>query len=108
MIEAFDYGILESFQQIHNSVLTLFFQFFTWIGEGGAVWIVAGIALLVQKDKRKYGVIVILSLLFCLIFGNGLLKHAVARPRPCWRHPEVEMLISIPVSYTHLRAHETA
>lgn len=105
MIEAFDYGILESFQQIHSSVLTLLFQFFTWIGEGGAVWIAAGIALLVQKDKRKYGVIVILSLILCLIFGNGLLKHAVARPRPCWRHPEVEMLISIPTDFSFPSGH---
>lgn len=105
MIETFDYGILHLFQQIHGSVLTALFQFFTWIGEGGAVWIVAGVVLLLQKDKRKYGVIVILSLLFCLVFGNGLLKNAVARPRPCWRHPEVEMLIAVPTDFSFPSGH---
>lgn len=74
MIETFDYGILHLFQQIHGSVLTALFQFFTWIGEGGAVWIVAGVVLLLQKDKRKYGVIVILSLLFCLVLVTACSK----------------------------------
>lgn len=105
MIETFDYGILEVFQQIHSSVLTVFFQIFTMLGEGGAVWIVAGIILLVRKEQRKYGVIVIMSLLLCLVFGNGILKHVVARPRPCWRHPEVEMLISIPTDFSFPSGH---
>ena len=105
MIEMFDYGILDLFQQIQSSVLTFIFQFFTWIGEGGAVWIVAGLALLVQKDKRKYGIIVMLSLLLCLVLGNGVLKHAVARPRPCWRHPEVEMRIPVPTDFSFPSGH---
>lgn len=83
----------------------MFFQFFTLIGEGGAIWIVAGLILMVRKEQRKYGMILILSLLLCLIFGNGVLKHAVARPRPCWRHPEIEMLIAVPTDFSFPSGH---
>lgn len=105
MIEAFDYAVLEVFQQIHTDVLTVLFRVFTWIGEGGAIWIILGMLLLVQKDKRKYGIIVLLSLILCLIFVNGVLKNAVVRPRPCWRHLEVEMLISVPTDFSFPSGH---
>lgn len=108
MIEAFDYGILEMFQQLHGAILTSFMKFFTIIGEGGAVWIVVGILLLCERQTRKYGVIVLFSLLLCLIFGNGILKHAVARPRPCWRHPEVPLLIAVPTDYSFPSGHTFA
>lgn len=107
MIEAFDAGILEFFQQIHNPVLTGIYEFFTSIGEAGIVWILAGILLLIKSEHRKYGCILLLSLLMCLIFGNGLLKNLIARPRPCWRHPEVEMLIGIPRDYSFPSGHTT-
>lgn len=105
MIEAFDYAILDMFQQIHTDVLTVLFRVFTWIGEGGAIWIILGMLLLVQKDQRKYGMIVLLSLILCLIFVNGVLKNAVVRPRPCWRHLEVEMLISVPTDFSFPSGH---
>lgn len=105
MIEQFDYGILEWFQQIHHDVLTAIFHFFTVIGEGGAVWIAVAILLLCFRKTRKYGVMVAMALILCLIFGNGLLKNLVARPRPCWRHPEVEMLIAIPKDYSFPSGH---
>lgn len=105
MIEAFDYGILDLFQSIHSEVLTQFFLIFTRLGEAGMIWIVIGILLLFRKEHRKYGVIVLLSLLMCLLFGNGLLKNLIARPRPCWRHPEVEMLIPVPKDYSFPSGH---
>lgn len=105
MIEAFDSSILSFFQQIHHPFLTSFFRFFTEIGEAGIIWIIFGIVLLIKKENRKYGVIVLLSLLMCLVFGNGLLKNLIARPRPCWRHPEVPMLIQVPTDYSFPSGH---
>ncbi len=108
MIESFDYGILNIFQQLHNELLTPVFRFFTVIGEGGAVWIAVGILLLCFQSTRKCGVTLLLSLLLCLIFGNGLLKNLVARPRPCWRHQEVELLIGMPKDYSFPSGHTFA
>ena len=105
MIEAFDAGILEFFQRLHTPVLTVIFHFFTSIGEAGMVWIVAGLLLLVMKNTRKYGCIVLLALLMCLLLGNGLLKNLFTRPRPCWRHPEISMLIQVPTDYSFPSGH---
>lgn len=105
MIEWFDYGILNWFQSIHTPVLSHILHWFTMLGEAGIVWIAIGILLLFPKNTRKTGVVVLLALLFCLITGNILLKNIVARPRPCWRHPEVEMLISIPKDYSFPSGH---
>lgn len=105
MIEWFDSTILNWFQTIQNPILTPIMKIFTILGEGGAVWIILGLILLIQNKTRKTGMAVLISLLFCLIVGNLLLKNIAARPRPCWRSPEVDMLISIPKDYSFPSGH---
>ncbi|MCH5265433.1 MAG: phosphatase PAP2 family protein [Lachnospiraceae bacterium] len=78
---------------------------FTTLGEGGAVWVLIGILLLLKKETRKTGAVVLFSLLLCMITGNLILKNLVARPRPCWRNPEVEMLLAIPKDYSFPSGH---
>ena len=105
MIEWFDYGILDWFQSIHTPVLSYVLNWITMSGEAGIIWIAMGLLLLFPKETRKTGIVVLLALLFCLLTGNVLLKNIVARPRPCWRHPEVEMLVSIPKDYSFPSGH---
>ncbi len=105
MVEWFDNTVLDWFLSIQAPVLTPVFRFFTLIGEGGAVWIAIGILMLARKSSRAAGMAVLLSLVFCLITGNAFLKNVVARPRPCWRHPEIEMLIRIPGDYSFPSGH---
>ena len=52
MIEWLDAGTIELFQPLHNPVLTVIMKFFTTIGEGGAVWILAAVLLLLFKKTR--------------------------------------------------------
>ena len=85
MIEWLDAGTIELFQPLHNPVLTVIMKFFTTIGGGGAVWILA-------------------ALLSC----NIALKNLVARPRPCWRREDLEMLIAIPKDFSFPSGHTTA
>lgn len=105
MVEWFDSTVLDWFQSVQNPVLTPVLKLFTVLGEGAAVWIALGILLLVRKSSRRAGITVLLSLLFCLLVGNVFLKNAVARPRPCWRHPEIELLIHIPRDYSFPSGH---
>lgn len=105
MIEIFDTVILQFFQNIHNPVITPIFKAITFLGEAGLIWICLGLLLTIRKKTRIIGITVLLSLIFCLIFGNGLLKHLVARPRPCWRNPDMEMLIAIPKDYSFPSGH---
>ena len=105
MIEVFDRSVLDWFQTIHNDVATAFLSVLTKLGEAGILWIIVGLVMVIGIKEKKYGVIVLLSLLFCLIFGNGLLKNLVARQRPCHRFPIYDMLIAIPKDYSFPSGH---
>lgn len=54
----------------------------TKLGDIGILWIVIALILLIFKKTRKTGASMAVALILGLIFGNGLLKHLVARPRP--------------------------
>lgn len=108
MIEWLDAGTIELFQPLHNPVLTVIMKFFTTIGEGGAVWILAAVLLLLFKKTRKAGIILAGALILCLLSCNIALKNLVARPRPCWRREDLEMLIAIPKDFSFPSGHTTA
>ena len=89
-------------------MLTPVMKVFTMLGEGGIIWILIGVILLFWKQTRRTGAVVLLSLLLCLIFCNGILKNVVARPRPCWRNPDLAMLIGIPGDYSFPSGHSAS
>lgn len=105
MIEWLDSVVLDWFVSVQNPILTPFMKIFTVIGEGGIVWIFLGLLLLARKQTRKAGAVVLLALIFSLIAGNVLLKNIVARPRPCWRNPDVRMLIAVPKDFSFPSGH---
>lgn len=105
MIAVFDYGILVWFQSIQSELLTQIFKGITTIGEGGIIWIVVALILVVCKQTRKIGVTILLALLFSLIIGNLTLKPLIARPRPSWRNPDVILQISNPTDYSFPSGH---
>ena len=47
-------------------------------------------AVILGRNQNPY------ALLFSLLVGNLTLKPLVARPRPCWRNPSVNLLIQNP------------
>lgn len=105
MIAWFDYTILDWFQSIHSEILTRIFQWITILGEGGALWVAVALTLLVWKKTRVIGVTMLVALLFTLLVGNLTLKPLVARPRPCWRHPEIPLLIANPKDFSFPSGH---
>ena len=100
MIEWFDSAILDWFLAHQNPVLTPVMHVFTLVGEGGILWIILGLVLLIRKDRRKTGMVVILALLLCLLTCNMALKNIVARPRPFWRNTDVLMLIKAQIEFS--------
>ncbi len=77
----------------------------TLLGNGGAVWIAAGIALLCFKKYRRYGSILFCGLIAGLLVGNLILKIWVARPRPCWLNPTVVLLLASPSDFSFPSGH---
>ena len=63
-----DETILQWFQQIHNDALTKIFMIITKLGEAGIIWIIFGFLMLFALKEKKYGCMVLFSLLLCLIF----------------------------------------
>lgn len=105
MIDWFDSTLLDWFQSIQNDMLTGIFKVITTLGEGGVLWIILGLLLLVNKKTKWMGITVLAALIFTLLVGNLTLKPLVARPRPCWRHPEIPLLIANPKDFSFPSGH---
>lgn len=106
MVQTIDFQILDWIQQnIRNPVLDRVMPFLSVIGGFGLIWIVIGVLFLIDKRKRPYGIMILAGLLLGLLVGNGILKHLVARPRPCWLNPSVQLLVSIPKDYSFPSGH---
>ena len=97
---ALDWGILH---WIQNTIACPFLDAvvpkLTMLGNAGIIWILAGVLLLCTKKYRRQGALVLMGLLVGLLVGNVALKHLVARSRPCWLDPSVQLLIATPTDY---------
>ena len=103
---AIDWLILEKIQQIFGSgFCDWFMPRITVLGNAGIIWIIIGVAMLISKKYRKYGVLVLAGLLIGLIIGNGIVKNVVQRARPCWIDTNFKMLIAIPKDYSFPSGH---
>ena len=80
----------------------------TALGNFGIIWILAGAVLLCTKKYRRYGVQLLIGLALGFLTGNVILKHAVARPRPCWLDTGVPLLIGVPKDYSFPSGHSAA
>lgn len=103
---ALDWGILHWIQNnISCPFLDAVVPKLTMLGNAGIIWILAGVLLLCTKKYRRQGVLVLMGLLAGLLVGNVALKHLVARSRPCWLDPSVQLLIATPTDYSFPSGH---
>ena len=104
-----DWMILDKIQDIFGSgFMDFLMPKITFLGNGGMIWIIIGVLLLISKKHRKIGFLVLIGLLMGLIIGNGIVKNLVARPRPCWLNPDFPLLISVPKDYSFPSGHTQA
>lgn len=75
--------ILHLYDFMSNSpILKEFFSILTRLGDGGFIWITIGLIFLIKKSTRKFGIIMLISLLIGDIIGNSFLKNLIGRNRP--------------------------
>ena len=89
-------GILYALQNLHCAWLDPVMIFFTSLGDNGIVWIIIALLCICFKKSRRCGILMILTMLFCLAMGNGFIKNLVARPRPFQVLGDASMLILPP------------
>lgn len=54
----------------------------TTLGNGGMIWALLSVGLLIPKKTRKTGMLALLALAFSYLLNNLLLKNLIARTRP--------------------------
>lgn len=82
-IKSIDGAILLWVQEfLRTPVLDAFFTLFTRLGNGGLLWIILSMAMLLYPKTRRAGFYALVALAFGLLCTNIVLKHMVGRIRP--------------------------
>lgn len=97
--------ILHMIQEWHQPWLDAIMIFFSTLGNGGFVWIILGVILLIIPRTRKGGLHVLLAMAVTHLLGNVILKNVIARPRPCGVDTSVRLLIPYPSEYSFPSGH---
>ena len=90
---------------MHGHIMDKVMVIITSLGNGGAIWIIISVLLMINKKYRKIGFIALGALILSTIFGEGILKHVVQRIRPSADIPAINMLIAKPLSYSFPSGH---
>lgn len=105
VIQQLDWTILHGIQ---DSLRCVFLDFvmpkITTLGNGGAIWIILAVCLMISRKYRKYGFVMISALAVGALIGNVCIKPLVARARPCWIE-SVSLLIQNPKDYSFPSGH---
>jgi undecaprenyl-diphosphatase len=105
-IQSLDDLILMFIQNnMHNEFLDKIIPIFTALGNGALIWFVIAVILLFYKEYRKYGLIIIASLILCGLIGNIGLKNIVGRLRPCDVNTSIKLLIARPTDFSFPSGH---
>ena len=83
MIQTIDFYILDAIQNLRCGFLDYIMPKITFLGSGGLV-------------------------ILGLIIGNGMLKNIIARERPNWLNPSVQLLIGNPTDFSFPSGHTLA
>jgi undecaprenyl-diphosphatase len=106
LLQNLDWTILHWIQNTFScGFLDFIMPKLTVIGNHGEIWIIITIILLCTKKYRKFGILLAVGLILCLLIGNIILKPLVARPRPCWLDPNVTLLIPNPSDFSFPSGH---
>ena len=103
-----DGQILLWIQELRTDWLTAFFTTVTHLGDAGALWILAGVALLIPKKTRRAGIAVLAALLVTFIVVNLILKPVIARTRPYEVIEGLRLLVSPAHDYSFPSGHSSS
>ena len=104
--EVFEIEILKSIQTFLGcGFMDFIMPKISMLGNGGFLWIVCGLLLIINKKHRKYGFLLLLGLLVGVILGNALFKNIFARPRPYQLLDGITLIIESPLDYSFPSGH---
>ena len=109
-IERIDWSVLKFIDgNCHNAVTDTVFPFITYLGEGGAVWLLLALGFILFGKKsgwRSTGWAMVLAMLAGLLIGELALKNIICRPRPFeYISSGMRLLIPFPSGYSFPSGH---
>lgn len=108
-LQKFDSSILLFIKDnMHGPIMDKVMVISTYLGNGGIIWILIALALIISKKYRKIGFMAIAALILSTILGEGILKHIVKRMRPSSNIVAFDLLIQRPLSYSFPSGHTTS
>mgnify|MGYP000110931819 CR=1 FL=1 len=100
-----DFYILDFIQSyIRCDFLDVLFSHVTMLGNGGMIWIIICLCLILKKNYRKAGICILLAMLIGNLLGEQVIKPIVARPRPFMQQP-FDLIIAAPSGYSFPSGH---
>jgi undecaprenyl-diphosphatase len=97
---------------IDSNVKNRFFNFvmppISYMGNNGAIWIIASAPLLVNLQRRRLGVELIIALAIASVVGNFVIKPLIGRLRPFETDLEFSIIIKIPLDFSFPSGHTAA
>ena len=107
LVQKFDNSILFFIKaNMHGHNMDKIMVVSTCLGDGGIIWIIISLILIINKKYRKIGFMALAALLLSTILGEGILKHVFQRIRPS-DIPAANLLITKPLSYSFPSGHTT-
>lgn len=92
-------------RKMKNKYLDKVMPVITSLGNLGVVWLAIAVILLFVEKNKSIGEVVILTMIFSTIVGEGIIKHLVKRVRPCNQKNNSTLLIVKPISYSFPSGH---
>lgn len=101
--------VLQAINRLFScTVLDYFFKYISLSASGGTIWIIIALTLICFKKTRKCGICIAVSLIFCQVVGNMILKPLINRPRPFESSELIKIFISPPMGTSFPSGHSFA
>lgn len=105
-ITALDLSILDFINNtLSNPVMDIIMTCLTYSIEFGAMAILVFIIMMCIKNMRKTGFAVMGATLSVMLFGELIIKHLVARPRPFVINGAIELIVKAPSGFSFPSSH---
>lgn len=103
-----EFDILYFLQELHSPLFDRIMVGISFLGNVGWIWIVLTVLFLCFPRYRRCGIVTALALILDFLICNIGIKNLVARPRPCWLDPSVDLLIPVPKDFSFPSGHSAA
>lgn len=101
MVTSVDTAILNFIQQyIKCDFLDVIMAFFSYIGDKGAVWLIASLIFIIPRKTRSMGIMAICAVALGFCVGELGLKNIICRLRPFMVNHDITLNIVPPSGYS--------